>query len=644
MPGGEDFDDITLEIRSLGEGGFETRFEAETQGEALGPFALRLDSEKLQPLLKVFQPAPNGAAIPNAREIGATLFDALFQGNVRRLFDRSRSRADEAGPGGTSRGVRLRLQMNLDDEKVRPLAALPWEMLYDPLDRTFYGHDRRHLMIRHPELPRPVEPLTVTPPLRILVIPSSPLDLEPLDLAEEVRQLEEILKGDERIQLEVLNPPTFDALRTRLREEIFHIIHFTGHGGFKPETGEGWLCFEDARKRKHRVEGPFFSDLLAEFDHLRLAVLSACHTSEVPGAQEVTPYGTVGMAVSLSGVPAVIGMQSKVSDIGAIRFAAVFYRSLAAGEPVDVAVALARRELYEKWHPAIEWALPVLYLRSKDGRIFDVPRRTETALKTAPAAPPKKENVQAKISGEPLVLGIRSREPLGDRPERTLNLTRHFDDRFIRDEALWGTAVLPELRDFLGPALTGGQPLVLDFAAHASIAFAAGYILERKSGLDITVRQRLKDGVRNWKPDAGPLPEGPYWKAEEDFVLDGDGRDVAVAVGLTWPVMDDVRLYLEKEKVPVRRLLPATLAPEPSSSGVHSGAHAVALAQALALRIRARTAEERGGTLRLFVAGPNAFLFYLGQLARGLGRIQLYEYDFEQGTPGGYRASIVLGA
>lgn len=641
MPGGAAFDDISLEIRSLGDDGFETRFQAERQGEASGSFALRLDSEKLQPLLKVFQPVATGAAMPDAREIGATLFDALFQGNVRRLFDRSRSRADEAGRDGTLRGVRLRLQMNLDDEKIRPLAALPWEMLYDPLDRTFYGHDRRHLMIRHPELPRPIEPLAVTPPLRILVIPSSPVDLEPLNLKEEVRQLREILKDDERIQLEVLKPPTFDALRTRLREETFHIVHFTGHGGFKPETGTGWLCFEGPGRRKHRVDGQFFSDLLAEFDDLRLVVLSACHTSEMPGVPEITPYGTVGMAVSLSGVPAVIGMQSTVSDVGAIRFAAVFYRNLAAGEPVDVAVGLARRELYETWHPAIEWALPVLYLRSRDGRIFDVPRGAETVSKT-PTIPPKKEKLPASVSGAPLVLGIRSREPLGNRPAQTLDLTRHFDDRFILKDSLWGTAVLPELRDFLSPALTGGQPLVLDFAAHASIAFAAGYILERKSGLEITVRQRLRNGVRNWTPDAGPLPEGPYWQAEEDLVLDASARDVAVAVGLTLPVLDDVRIYLEREKLPVRRILPATLAPEPSDSGVQTGAHAVALAQALALRIRARTAEERAGTLHLFIAGPNAFLFYLGQLARGLGRIQLYEYDYDAGTPGGYRASIVL--
>lgn len=641
MPGGDVFDDITLEIRSLGDAGFETRFQTETQGEAAGPFALRLDSKKLQPLLKVFQPAPARAAIPDPRKIGSTLFDALIQEKVRRLFDRCLSQVDETGPDGLPRTVRLRLQMNLDDPKVRPLAALPWETLHDPLYGTFFGHGRKHLLIRHPALPRPVEPLAVEPPLRILVVPSSPRDLAPLDLDEEVARLEAALKGESRIQVEILQPPTFDALRARLREETFHILHFMGHGGFKPETGLGWLCFEDARHRTRRVEGPFFSDLLAQFTDLRLVVLNACHTSEMPGTQEATPYGTLGMAVSLAGVPAVIGMQYKVSDSGAILFSSTFYRHLAAGEPVDAAVGLARRELYESWYPAMEWALPVLFLRSRDGRIFDVPRGT------APPAPParsreaiqKRENVS---KDEPLVLGIRSREPLGGRPARTLDLTRHFGGRFIRDESLWGTAVLPELRDFLSPALTGGQPLVLDFAAHASIAFAAGYILERKSGLEITVRQRLQDGVRNWKPDAGPLPDGPYWRAEEDRILDDGARDVAVAVGLTWPVLEDVRLYLEKEKVPVRRLLPATLAPEPSPSGVYSGAHALALAQALALRIRARTAEERQGTLHLFVAGPNAFLFYLGQLAHGLGRIQLYEYDFDSGAPGGYRASIVL--
>jgi hypothetical protein len=59
-------------------------------------------------------------------------------------------------------------------------------------------------------------------------------------------------------------------------------------------------------------------------------------------------------------------------------------------------------------------------------------------------------------------------------------------------------------------------------------------------------------------------------------------------------------------------------------------------------RLWTRTPEERRGTLHLFISGPNAFLFYLGQLAHGLGRIPFYEFAFAGGPPGGYVASIGL--
>lgn len=646
MPETEDFEDISLEIRGLGKGRFETRFKADGQGEGVGPFALQIDPAKLRPFFTIFNPVPGGSA-PDIEEIGSRLFDALLQGDVRRLFDRSHSRANDARADGTSRGIRLRILLDLKDKDARPLAALPWELLHDPLNHIFYGHGGQHLLVRHPEAPRPIEPLAVAPPLRVLLIPSTPKDFPPLNLKAETKALEEALERDDRTGVTVLRPPTINGLREILQKETFHVLHFMGHGAFSAETGQGWLYFEDGSRKSHPVDGTFFSALLQEFPHVRLVVLNACRTAQVAGSPGVAPYGTLGTALSLAGVPAVVAMQYSISDSGAILFSKTFYQTLASGAPVDLAVGLARRELYASKYPAIEWAVPVLFLRSPDGRIFDVPRRE------GPPAPSVRKDA-GKANGDlapevteeaPLTLGIRSLEPLGDRPEQTLDLTGHFDGRRIREAALWSSAVLPELSAFLLEATASRKPLRLDFAAHASLAFAAGYLLESKSGLTVSIRQRqLKGSFQDWRSNDGPLPDAPYWKAEDDQGLDSSATDVAVAVSLTWPVLEDVRVYLDRENLSIRRILPATLAPEPSPSGVKNGEHALALAQTLALRIRTRTAHERHGTLHLFVSGPNAFLFYLGQLAHGLGRIQLYEYDFEKGTPGGYRPSLVLGA
>ena len=113
-------------------------------------------------------------------------------------------------------------------------------------------------------------------------------------------------------------------------------------------------------------------------------------------------------------------------------------------------------------------------------------------------------------------------------------------------------------------------------------------------------------------------------------------------MGLTWPVLADVRAYLDRERLPIRRIVRATLAPEPTGSGVKSGAHCLALAQTLALRIHTRTPQEHPGTLHLFLSAPNVFPFYLGQLARGLGRIQMYEFAHGAGVTGAYTPSILL--
>jgi Tol biopolymer transport system component len=57
-------------------------------------------------------------------------------------------------------------------------------------------------------------------------------------------------------------------------------------------------------------------------------------------------------------------------------FSREFYGALAAGLPVDAAVCEARKAIFTQVN-AVEWATPVLYMRSRDGRIFDVQTQDE---------------------------------------------------------------------------------------------------------------------------------------------------------------------------------------------------------------------------------------------------------------------------
>jgi hypothetical protein len=648
MPENEVFEDVELEIRSFGDGRFEVRLATASFGEVTAEFIPPVDAGALGPGRKgvareLDRPRERTRLEEeaSAQEVGTRLFEAILPADLRRVFDPKRAWLDDEDPAGRERRLRLRLRLNLEVPAVRPLAALPWELLHDPMFNVFYGHGPRRLLVRQLGSPQDAMPLAVAPPLRILAVASSPRGATPLELEREARVLKAALHKDGRLTVLPLAGPTLDETLRALKRERPHVLHFMGHGDFDTATGEGHLLFEDGAGGAKAVDGELLAEMLADSrPHLRLVVLNACRTAEMSRSADQLPGATVGAALSLRGFPAVVAMQFPIADADAIRFSKVFYESLAAGEPVDVATGEGRRELYVLNRWSQDWAGPVLFLRARDGRIFDLPRQEEppAALLTPDfaAAPPP--------AVSPRRLGIRSLEPWGDRPETTLDLRGPFDGRKIQDPALWQTEILPKLKAFLHDAAKDRRPLHLDFAAHASIAFAAGWILEAKSGLDVTIRQRqLRWPDRDWNPDDEPLPEGPFWKVEDDLLLDESAVDVAVAVGITWPVLADVRAYLDRERVPIRRLVMATLSPEPSPSAVKSGAHCLALAQTLALRIHTRTVEEHQGTLHLFIASPNVFPFYLGQLARGLGRIQMYEFAYEAvGEERTYMPSILL--
>jgi pyruvate/2-oxoglutarate dehydrogenase complex dihydrolipoamide acyltransferase (E2) component len=70
------------------------------------------------------------------------------------------------------------------------------------------------------------------------------------------------------------------------------------------------------------------------------------------------------------GIPAVVAMQYQITDEAAIEFSRAFYEALADGWPVDAAVTDARVAV--SMDSMLEWGTPVLYMRSPDGRLFDI--------------------------------------------------------------------------------------------------------------------------------------------------------------------------------------------------------------------------------------------------------------------------------
>lgn len=294
------------------------------------------------------------------RQIGDELFRTVFQGELLRAFQGCLDKA-RGGPG-----MRIRLRLN----DVPHLAGLPWEYLYHAEGRGFLALSGRTPVVRYLELSEGLGTLLVEPPLRVLTVISTPRGYQELAEAdEEWRRLGTVLEPllrNGRIEVERLERPTLEALEARLRTgQPVHVLHFVGHGGFSELRGEGVLVFEDEDGNGAPVSGSSLAYLLQDHPSLRLAVLNACDGAR--SSQEDTFAGTA-QALVQHGVPAVIAMQSEVTDETACRFAEKFYRALAAGLPVDACVGEVRRALAAESNP--EWGTPVLYLRATDGRLF----------------------------------------------------------------------------------------------------------------------------------------------------------------------------------------------------------------------------------------------------------------------------------
>ncbi|MCY1301525.1 SMODS-associated and fused to various effectors sensor domain protein [compost metagenome] len=243
-----------------------------------------------------------------------------------------------------------------------------------------------------------------------------------------------------------------------------------------------------------------------------------------------------------------------------------------------------------------------------------------------------------------MVFGVKSFEHpfdrLEDRCTVVLDLIPHFDERAIRDQTEWATTLYPKLKGFLQTAAKDNQHLRLILDAHITLAFAAGSVLNIKSGHNVEIEQRTVH--RNvWHSSDMPRdPSWPGWEFDLEMVNESEG-DMAVAVCLTHDVVPAVKAHLAASLPQASSLLIARPTCGAGARSVVCGQHAFDLAEALALQINQKRNVNKP-PLHLFIAAPNAFTFFLGQRQPGLGKTTLYEYDFEGTNGGGYKASLSL--
>jgi tetratricopeptide (TPR) repeat protein len=380
------------------------------------------------------------------REFGRELFRSIFvdPGPIRDAY--AQSKGAVSGDGQNTLRIKLRIEPP-------ELSSLPWEYLYDENETPNYV-GLRLPVVRHLDVAGAAGQMRVNGPLRILGMIANPGTEEwpRLDEPAERRRIAEgidKLQQEGRVIFEWVPGGTGPDLLSKLVENDWHIFHFIGHGGVEEQS--------DDPSNEERAEDTGFIVLIDEYGNpvkkfasdlavllntpnrsLRLAVLNCCESGKMNIGDK---FGSPAIALIRSGLPAVVAMQFPIRDKAAIRLAEGFYKSLANNYPVDTAVTIARK--FIKNDSEIEWAIPVLYMRASDGKIFEVTTPTAAAASPAPAhvapasdIPPKKVEPQSDEKLKEFMLLLGTDEKTADDLENLARLGRKLLEERKADQPL----------------------------------------------------------------------------------------------------------------------------------------------------------------------------------------------------------------
>jgi hypothetical protein len=323
------------------------------------PFAYHETEEMHAALARIEQGLAPGREQMQA--LGTMLFEALLPRPVIRALER----APDALPPGV--GLRLKLIVRSPE-----LSHLPWELLYDPDQQIFIAARLSYPIVRFVESGTPAASLLARRPLRVLHVQANPPDTPTLSGASGAALLRQVLGAAGEVQ--AIEETTPAALRAALREKPgYHVLHYDGHAAFDEAAGEGFLYLH-GEGRSQPLSGEMLAVYLAG-TAVRLVVLMACQTAT--DSRQKRFSGIAQQLMRAGDLPAVVAMQFAIPDHSAATFGTELYQALAGDYALDAAVVEGRKAILAHLGGDAaafgqpDWATPVLFMRSPDGRIFD---------------------------------------------------------------------------------------------------------------------------------------------------------------------------------------------------------------------------------------------------------------------------------
>ena len=302
---------------------------------------------------------------------GTEAFVALFGGMQGRDWFRDATRNGHE---------QLILQVSSNDPSI---LCWPWEALRDPETNTLAlgCHIERKLnQVTDPVLLSGALPRER---VNILLVTARPYehDVAYRSISRPLVELIESQRLPARVTL--LRPPTFDQLRSYLREHLdtYHILHFDGHGGYGNAARTaathsfqgplGQLVFEKEDGTPDLITADVLGALLREH-RIPAVVLNACQSAMIDEQAE-DAFASVASSLMRTGIRSVVAMSYSLYVSGAQEFLPAFYRRLFESGSAQEAVRAGRQQMFRQQericargtYPLQDWLVPVVYAQEE---------------------------------------------------------------------------------------------------------------------------------------------------------------------------------------------------------------------------------------------------------------------------------------
>lgn len=348
-------------------------------GRSLGKFCYQENEEEVKRLLQIAD--NNKLNEEQSRQLGEALFNSLLDPVLRQDFINFHFKYVQ------EEKQLLRIELDIDEQEMPEIAALPWEFLCLPENANqgtvWLSTDPNLVFSRRRALWNPAKPIQLAPKekLRIALAIASPQDLGDVEY-KEVQEYLETLAQEDYIDIELLpivNPATPTAI-DELLEKKPHIFHFIGHGRFENEKGLKGGEIALVRKvlnKANWVSANFFAGLFVRH-RPGIIVLQACEGGK---QSESEAFRGIAPKIVAQNIPVVVAMQYEIANATASVFSYEFYKRLGKGEPVDIAAQNGRYTIgLETQYKTRDFATPVIFMNVQNGYLFT----PETEAKPAP--------------------------------------------------------------------------------------------------------------------------------------------------------------------------------------------------------------------------------------------------------------------